>query len=130
MAKKLLKKPPKRPSANRAAERLRRALAKQRKAELVEVIMEFAGSSRGTMRQLEARFNVEPPPEELLASTRQAIADATDFDERRINYNFDYDYQAYSDVKRNFGRLTPSHGARRWSRKIALDLFAKKRFSP
>ncbi|MCL4855208.1 MAG: hypothetical protein KJZ78_27915, partial [Bryobacteraceae bacterium] len=40
-----------------------------------------------------------------MAATRQAIADATDFDERQINYNFDYDYEAYEAVKRNFGKL-------------------------
>ena len=43
--------------------------------------------------------------DELVAATRQAIADATDFDERDINRNFDYDYEAYSEVKRNLGRL-------------------------
>ncbi len=48
---------------------------------------------------------MEAPSKELVAATRQAIADATDFDEREINYNFDYDYEAYSAVKRNFGRL-------------------------
>jgi len=48
---------------------------------------------------------VQSPPEDLVAATRQAIADATDFDEREINYNFDYDCDAYSAVKRNFGKL-------------------------
>jgi hypothetical protein len=33
---------------------------------------------------------MEAPPEELIAATRAAIADATDFDEREINDNFDY----------------------------------------
>ena len=42
------------------------------------------------------RFELEAPPEELAAATRQAIADATDFDERDINRNFDYDYEAYA----------------------------------
>ena len=67
---------------------------------------EAAGGKRvRDQRQLEARFGVEAPPEELIAATRVAIADATDFDEREINYNFDYDYQAYSTVKRNLARL-------------------------
>ncbi len=35
-------------------------------------------------------------PDDLIAATHQAIADATDFDEREINRNFDYDDQAYS----------------------------------
>jgi len=49
----------------------------------------------------ELRALLETPPEELLAATRQAIANATDFDEREINYNFDYDSEAYDEVKRN-----------------------------
>lgn len=34
-----------------------------------------------------------------------AIADAAEFDERDINTNFDYDCEAYGEVKRNLGRL-------------------------
>ena len=40
-----------------------------------------------------------------MAATRQAIADATDFDEREINRNFDIDHDAYREVKRNMARL-------------------------
>jgi hypothetical protein len=36
---------------------------------------------------------------------KQAIADASAFDEREINHNFSYDYEAYATVKSNFGRL-------------------------
>lgn len=57
------------------------------------------------LRQLTARFDVARAPVELVAATRQAIADATDFDERQINYNFDYDYKAYAEVKRNLKSL-------------------------
>ena len=57
------------------------------------------------LRRLDARFELEAPPQELVAATRQAIADATDFDERDINRNFDYDYAAYEEVKRNLSRL-------------------------
>lgn len=49
---------------------------------------------------------LETPPEEIAAATCQAMADATDFDERDINRNFDFDYEAYAEVKRNLGRLT------------------------
>jgi hypothetical protein len=58
------------------------------------------------LRQLDARFALEAPPAELAAATRQAIADATDFDERDTNRNFSYDYAAYEGVKRNLRRLT------------------------
>lgn len=84
---------------------LRNALAKQTKAELVEALVELARDDVKTMRRLKSQFNVQVPEANLVAATRQAIADATDFDERQINYNFDYDYQAYDTVKRNLKRL-------------------------
>src|SRR3954453_5419447 len=82
---------------------LRRALARRKKAELVDVLVELAEADRGVLRRLAARFAVAAPPDELVAATHQAIADATDFDVRQINRNFAYDYEAYSEVKRNLG---------------------------
>ena len=67
--------------------------------------MELTKSDRGIQRQLAARFELAATPRELLDATRRAICDATDFDEREINYNFDYDCEAYDEVKRNFCRL-------------------------
>jgi hypothetical protein len=84
---------------------LQAALKKRTKDELIEVVLEFAGDNRARRRELETRFGVEPANEALVAETRQAIVDATDFDERQVNYNFDYDYGAYETVKRNFGRM-------------------------
>jgi len=86
-------------------ERLRKALAKRAKGELVDVLVELARDNRNLFRRLAARFQLEASPEELAAATRQAIADATDFDEREINRNFSYDYAAYGEVKRNLSRL-------------------------
>jgi hypothetical protein len=85
--------------------RLRKALSKHKKDELLDALVELAEEDRGILRRLEARFDLMPPSEELVIATRQAIADATKFDEREINYNFDYDYRAYEEVKRNFVRL-------------------------
>ena len=65
-----------------SADRLATALAKRKKAELIEVIVEMAKDDRGILRRLESQFGVEAPPGELVAATRQAIVDATDFDER------------------------------------------------
>jgi len=103
---------------------LRKALAKRTKAELVDVMMEFARADRGILRQLESQFRLEVPPKELVAATRQAIADATDFDEREINHNFSYDYGAYSAVKRNFGRLIEL-GHLRTVMELSLELMAE-----
>lgn len=91
---------------------LRKALTSRKKAELVSALLELAQADRGVLRQLTARFDVAAAPNELVAATRQAIADATDFDERDINSNFDYDYEAYEEVKRNFIRLISSEQLR------------------
>ena len=42
--------------------------------------MELAEGDRAVLRQLTARFDVAAAPDELVAATRQAIADATAFD--------------------------------------------------
>ena len=88
-----------------AAGRLRKALAKRTKDELIDILVELVGEDRAMFRRLAAHVELETPPEEIVAATRQAIADATDFDERDINRNFDFDYEAYAEVKRNLGRL-------------------------
>jgi hypothetical protein len=103
---------------------LRRALARRKKAELVDVLVELARADRGVLQQLTARFDVASAPDELVAATHQAIADATDFDEREINRNFDYDYEAYSEVKRNLGRLVGS-GQLRQAMPLALELMKR-----
>lgn len=100
---------------------LRRALTRRKKAELVAALLELAQADRGIRRQLEERFDVTAAPDELIAATRQAIADATAFDQRDINRNFDYDYQAYRAVQRNLGRLVTA-GQLRLALKLALDL--------
>jgi hypothetical protein len=84
---------------------LAKALGRRTKAELVDLLLELARQDRGVFRQLTARFDVAAAPHELVAATRQAIVDATDFDERDINRNFDYDDEAYGEVKRNLSRL-------------------------
>jgi hypothetical protein len=80
-------------------------LVKRTKGDLMEVLVELAREDRNILRRLSEQFELEAPPEELVVATRRAIADATDFDERDINHNFDYDYGAYSEVKRNLSRL-------------------------
>jgi len=83
--------------------------------------VELARDDRNVLRQLDARFELEAPPRELVLATRQAIADATDFDERDINRNFSYDYAAYDSVKRNLSRLV-SLGQLRLAMELSLEL--------
>ena len=105
-------------------DRLKATLAKCKNSELVDVIVELAKANRAIHRQLESKFGVEEPREELIADTRAAIADATDFDEREINYNFDYDYQAYSTVKRNLARLIKL-GCLRDAMELSMELMSQ-----
>ena len=100
---------------------LRAALAKRKKAELVDLLLELACDDRGLLRQLTARFEVASAPEALAAATRQAIADATDFDGRDINRNFDYDDEAYHEVQRNLSRLIDA-GQLPLAMQLALEL--------
>jgi uncharacterized Zn finger protein len=119
MAKRRVKKKPAKTADT--AERLRKSLAKRTKGELIDVLVEFAKDHRDLLRRLEARFELETPPKELAVATRQAIADATDFDERDINRNFSYDYAAYGEVKRNLSRLVDL-GQLRLAMELSLEL--------
>jgi len=121
MSKRKPKKPaPARKRPESTAE-LRQALSRRKKAELVEALLELAQADRGVLRQLTAQFDVAAAPNQLVAATRQAIADATAFDQRDINRNFDYDYEAYHEVKRNLGRLIEL-GQLRPAMQLALEL--------
>ena len=103
---------------------LRRALMRRSKAKLVDVLLELAQADRAVLRQFTARFEVIATADELAIATRQAIADATDFDERDINRNFDYDYEAYSEVKRDLVRLIDA-GQLHLAMQLALELMKR-----
>ncbi len=57
------------------AKRLHKARAKRTKNELIDVLVELARDDRNVLRQLDARFELEAPPQELAVATRQAIAE-------------------------------------------------------
>jgi hypothetical protein len=100
---------------------LRQALSRRKKAELVDALLDLAQANRGVLRQLTARFDVPAAPDELVAATHRAIADATAFDRRDINRNLAYDYGAYEEVKRNLARLTDA-GQLPLAMRLALEL--------
>jgi len=103
------------------AHRLRKSMANRTKDQLIDALVELAKHNDKARRQLEARFEVEAPPDELVAATRHAIAQATDYDDRSINYNFDYDDAAYDEVKRNLAYLV-SLGQLRRAMELSLEL--------
>ena len=84
---------------------LRTALAKKTKAELTDILLEIARKNGSILRELSTRFNTAKKPADIIAATGLAISEATDFDERLIGRNFDYDYEAYGTVRKNFRRL-------------------------
>jgi uncharacterized Zn finger protein len=100
---------------------LRQALARGTKDQLIDVLLQLAEDDRTLLRRLSILFDVSGPANDLIAATRQAIADATAFDEREINYNFDYDFDAYEEVKRNLGRLI-KQGQLRMAMELSLEL--------
>ena len=104
--------------------RLRSALEKHTARELVDAIVEMATHNRDVFRQLDARFELNAPLEELVAIIELAIMDATTIDERRINYNFPYDYEAYATVERNLQRLINA-GHLGKAMQLALELMGK-----
>ncbi len=82
-----------------------KVLSKQTKAVLIDELVDLIEDDRRLARRLALRFKIESPPEALVQETRQAIGEATAYDERQINYNFDYDYGAYQTVERNLKKL-------------------------
>ena len=106
------------PTANLQVE-IAKALTKQSKKFLVDWIMEIAGDNPNLLRRLTQEFSIEISTNDLVADTRKAIADATDFDERETNYNFDFDYQAYVTTAKNFEKLLK---ADRWDELLPLTL--------
>ena len=122
MAKRRTKKAVKKvPRKADPAERMRGTLAKRTKDELIDLLMEFVREDHRFLRRLDARFESEIPPEEIVRLASVAISDATDFDEREINRNFSYDYAAYAEVKRNLGRLV-AMGELRPAMELSLEL--------
>jgi uncharacterized Zn finger protein len=121
MSKRKPKKPVSARKRSESTAALSQELARRKKTELVEVLLELAKADRGVHRQLTAQFDVATTSDELVTATRHAILDATDFDDRDINRNFDYDYEAYGEVKRNLNRLIAS-GQLRLAMQLALEL--------
>jgi hypothetical protein len=98
-------KPQRKSSPQTSIETLARVLTKCRKAELVAFLTILAEEDSRVMRWLQSELDVAEPSEATIIAARAAIADATDFDDRDINRNFDYDYEAYDAIARYFTKL-------------------------
>jgi len=104
-----------------ATQRLREALARCSKEQLIEILSECASADRAVLRRITAHVELPASPDELVRLTREAIAEATAFDARDINRNFDYDAEAYREVQHSLQRLL-ALGELRPAMELALEL--------
>ncbi len=121
MAKRKLKKVRRLYKPVDLAGKLRKALSKQTKEALIDIVVALAKDDLGILKRLAAKFKLEASPTELVAATRHAISVATDFDERDCNSDFDYDSNAYDEVKKNLGRLI-ERGELRQAMELSIGL--------
>ncbi|MCE9553670.1 MAG: hypothetical protein K8T91_09905 [Planctomycetes bacterium] len=84
---------------------IEKELRKQTKGELVAMILAIAKQHAVVSRELEGRLTIEKPIDLLVADVSSAIDRATDFDERRMNHNFEVDWQAYEEVQKGLALL-------------------------
>lgn len=104
MVKKGTKKPRKLAKAD-GFPLIEKELRKRTKADLIAMILKIAKDHAVVARELEHRLNVEKPADLLVADVSASIDRATDFDERKMNNNFDVDWQAYADVQKGLSQL-------------------------
>lgn len=106
------------------SELIRQALSKCKKADLIDLLVEFSKQCLDVRRELEARLNVEKPVSLLVKDIEIEIGLATDFDERRMNYNFDYDHESYEAVEKGLKKLI-EHGELEEAKRLSLELMKR-----
>lgn len=106
------------------SELIRSALGKCKKADLIDFLVMFSSDHLEVRRELEASLNVEKPVSLLVNDIQTAIALATDFDERRINHNFDYDYDSYEAVEKGLKMLIQK-GELEEAKRLAIELMKR-----
>lgn len=68
-------------------------------------ILQIACANRHVRQAVQSEYDLEVSNSELIADTRSVIQLATDFDDRDVNSNFDYEFDAYRAIERNFAHL-------------------------
>ena len=102
MPKRSLKRVPKKVDATPSLDYLTVALKKLPNDKLVEMVVKLASRDRELQRKLDKDLRVHAPEDQLVPQTRQAISDATFYDEGDCNTDFDYDDKAYDLIEKNF----------------------------
>lgn len=79
---------------------IERTLRKRRKDDLVDILSKLCVANVKARWMVESALDLRKPVDLILHDLRQAIELATKVDERRMNYNFPVDWDAYEVVKR------------------------------
>jgi len=103
---------------------LRAALKKMKKADLVELTLRMARESKATEWLLEREIGLDKPVDVLVHDIEVAIERATQVDEQQLNYNFEYDGDAYEAVQRGLSQLVQK-GKLEEAKALALKLVQK-----
>ena len=82
------------------ADLIARALRKLRKDDLIGILSKLCVENVNARWAIESAIDLRKPVDLILHDLRQAIELATKVDERRMNYNFPIDWDAYEEVKR------------------------------
>ena len=106
------------------SELIRFELGKCKKADLIDFLVEFSNEHLEVQRELETRLSVEKPISLVVDDIESAIALATDFDERRMNYNFDYDHESYQGVEKGLKKLI-EHGELEEAKRLSIELMKR-----
>ncbi|AMV32714.1 hypothetical protein VN12_11365 [Pirellula sp. SH-Sr6A] len=77
-----------------------KTLRTQRKESLVQILTKVCDENIHARWIIEAELGMTKPVELLRHDLREAIQLATHVDEKHINYNFSFDWDAYAEVKR------------------------------
>lgn len=100
------------------------ALKKKTKAELVQFLVGFAKNHLNVRRSLEDELEIEKPVAFLVHDIESAITMATDFDDRDLNHNFDYDYGSYEAIEKGLKELI-KQGQIEEAKRLSLELMSK-----
>ncbi len=91
--------------ARQVGEVLRKGLGRRRKDDLVDALVTLAEQSPVFWRAVALKCDLPLDVPAQVAASRRAIYDATPYDEKRINSNFQYDCEAYEFEAISFQKL-------------------------
>jgi hypothetical protein len=103
---------------------LRANLKKIKKADLVEMALRLAQESKASEWMREQEVGLDKPVMLLVYDIEVAIDIATKVDKTRLNYNVDYDHQAYEAIRRGLLQLIQKNAIDE-AKDVALKLMDK-----